>query len=60
MKNAFILKALFVLKIFKKDKFNVEIYEVTTWFTNNWNTHIARYLIKEEEPDNEIWSINRT
>ena len=58
MKNVFyfILKALFVLKIFKflsrlfghvgkrldeKDKVNFKIHDVTTWFTNNCNTHIA-------------------
>ena len=54
----FILKALFVLKIFKfchdvlvmqekrldqKNKFNFKIHDVTTWFTNNCNTHIATY-----------------
>ena len=61
MKNPFyfILKALFVLKIFKflsqifgqvkkridwEDKVNFKI--VTTWFTNNCNTYIAQYLIK--------------
>ena len=55
MKNAFyfILKALFVLKIFKflswlfghvgkrpdwKDEVNFKIYDVTTWLTNNYNT----------------------
>ena len=63
MKNAFylILKALFVLKIFKflfclfghgertaclKDKDNFKIYDTTTWLTNNYNTHIAQYLSK--------------
>ena len=57
MKNPFyfILKALFVLKIFKflsqifgqvkkridwEDKVNFKI--VTTWFTNNCNTYIAQ------------------
>ena len=49
-----ILKALFVLKIFKclsrifghaekrldsKDKVNFKIHDVTTWLTNNCNTH---------------------
>ena len=55
MKNAFyfILKVLFVLKIFKfkfkiskKAKFNFIIYDVINWKTNNCNTHIAKYLMK--------------
>ena len=52
---SFILKALFVLKIFKflfrlfghvkkrsdqKDKINFKIYNVTIWLTNNYNAHI--------------------
>ena len=52
----FILKALFFLKIFKvlsllfgkvekqldkKDNIKFRIYDVTTWLTNNYNTHIA-------------------
>ena len=56
VKNAiyFILKALFILKIFKKAcrknglirkvKLNFEIYDVTAWLTRNYNTHIAQYL----------------
>ena len=61
MKNAFyfILKALFVLKIFKflswlfghvgktawlENKVNFKIHDVTTWLTNNYNTHVAQYL----------------
>ena len=61
MKYAFyyILKGLFVLKIFKflswlfghgekrlyqKDKVNFKIYDVTAWLTNNYNTHIAQYI----------------
>ena len=63
MKNAFyfVLKTLFVLKIFKflswfaghvekrldkKDKANFKIYHITTWKANNYNTHIAQYLKK--------------
>ena len=57
----FTLKALFVLNIFKflswlfghvekrldsKDKVSLKIYDVSTWSTNNYNTHIAQYLIK--------------
>ena len=61
MKNAFyfILKALFVLKIFKflswlfghaektawlERQVNFEISDVTAWLTKNYNTHIAQYL----------------
>ena len=50
MKNAFyfILKSLFVLKIFEflfrlfmHFKVNFEIYDVTAWLTKNYKTHIA-------------------
>ena len=27
--------------------------------TNNFNTHIAQYVKKKTEPDNEIWSVYR-
>ena len=56
MKNTFyfVLKALFVLKIFnflkkrldQKDKVNFKIYDATTCLTNNYNTHIVQYLKK--------------
>ena len=63
MKNAFsfILKAIFVLKIFKflfwlfgyaektgliRKIVNCKIHGVKTWLTNNYNTHIAQYLTK--------------
>ena len=57
----FILKALFFLKIFdfcpdffgrmgkrldKKAKVNFKIYDVTTWITRNYNTHIDQHLKK--------------
>ena len=57
----FMLKALFVLEIFtflyrifgyvekwldKKVMFNFKIYDVTDWASNNYNTHIAKYLRK--------------
>ena len=29
------------------------------WQTNNYNTHIAQYLKKQSQLDNEIWSVNR-
>ena len=56
MKNAFyfILKDLFVLKIFKISswlfghdlirKVNFEIYDITAWLTKKYNSHIAQYL----------------
>ena len=50
LQNAFyfILKVLFVLKIFKflSSLFGQvrNIYDVKTWLTNNWNTHMAQYL----------------
>ena len=55
----FTLKAFFILKIFKflswlfghvskrrdyKDKVNFKFYNITSWLTNNYNTHIAQYL----------------
>ena len=30
----------------QKDKVNFKIFDVTTWLTNNYNTHIAQYLTK--------------
>ena len=57
MQNAyFTLKTLFVVKIFKflghvetrldwNDQVNFK-HEMTTWETNNCNTHIAKYLKK--------------
>ena len=76
MKNDyyFILKAIFVLKIFKflswlfdhyqktawlKDKVNFKIYDVITWWANNWNTYITQYLTKKRQQDKETWSNNR-
>ena len=57
----FTSKALLVLKIFKllsrlighiakrlykKDKINFKFYDVTTWLTNNRDTHITQYFEK--------------
>ena len=57
----FASKAVFVLEIFKllsrlfghvvkrldkKNKVNFKFYDVTSWLTNNWNTHIAQCLEK--------------
>ena len=57
----FTLKALFVLKIQKflswvfchaektiwlKTKVNFKTYDITTWWINNYNIHIAQYLMK--------------
>ena len=30
----------------EKDKINFKIYDVPTWLTNNYNTHIAQYFTK--------------
>ena len=43
----------------KKDKVTFKIHDVTTRLTNNYNTQIAQYLMKEKQLDYEIWSINR-
>ena len=75
MNNAlyFILKALFVLKIFKffpdvfdigkqlskKAKVYFKIYHVRNWEKINCNKHIARYLKNQRQPGYEIWSVNR-
>ena len=32
----------------QRDKVNFKIYDITTWLTNNYNTHIAQYLTKEK------------
>ena len=42
-----------------KDKVIFKIHDVTPWLPNNCNTHIAQYLTKQRQPDNETWSINR-
>ena len=42
-----------------EDKVNFKCYDVTTWFTNIYNTHMTQYLIKHMQPDIEIWSVNR-
>ena len=76
MKNVFyfILKALFILKIFKfssrlfglegerldkKAKVNFKIFNVTDWETNNYNTHFAQYLKKQRQSYDEILSVSR-
>ena len=33
----------------KKDKVNFKTYDVTAWFANNCNIHIAQYLEKERQ-----------
>ena len=43
----------------QKDKFNFEFYDVITWLTNNYSTHIVQYLTKLSQPSNEIWLDNR-
>ena len=68
------LKSFFVLEIFiffcclfgyvekrldKKVKLNSKIYDISDWTANNYNTHIAQYLKKQRQSDNQIWSDNR-
>ena len=43
----------------QNSKVNFKFYDVTVWLTNNSNTHIAQYLEKQRQSDNEIWSVNR-
>ena len=43
----------------KKGKIYFKIYDVTKWITSNYSTHIAKYLKKWRQSDNEIWSVNR-
>ena len=65
----FILRALFVFKTFKflsllfshlkkrldwKYYVDFKIYDVTTYLTDYYNTHIPQYFRKERLPDNEI------
>ena len=77
MKNAFyfILKALFVLKIFKFLSWLFGHAEKTAWleregqFQNSWRHNFVKkqlqylccpiYLTNSIQPDNETWSINR-
>ena len=74
MANAFyfILKPFFVLKIFRflswvfghvekaagLEIINFKIYDVTDRLTKNYNPYIAQYLTKQNQPDNEICSVN--
>ena len=37
-----------------KNKNKFKIYGVTTWETNNCNTHIVQYLEKQRQSDNGI------
>ena len=70
----FILKILCVLDIFKfwswvfgnvektaslKSRVSFKTYDVTAWSTNNYNTHIAEYLAKQSQIDNENWPVDR-
>ena len=42
-----------------KDKDNLEIYGVRDWERNNYGTHIAQYLKKRRQLDNEFLPVNR-
>ena len=36
-----------------KNKIIFKVYDVTTWLTNNCNTHFDEYLIKKKESGNK-------
>ena len=40
-------------------KVNFRIYDIINWKANNCNTHTVRYLKKQRQADNEIWSVNK-
>ena len=40
-------------RIDQKDNINFKLYDVTTWFTHNFNTHTVQYLTKQKQSDNE-------
>ena len=46
-------------RLIRKMKVKFGIYDVTAWEMNNCNTHIAQYLKKEKQSDDENRSINR-
>ena len=46
-------------RFYHKCKVDFKLYDVTTWWTNNYNTHFAKYLINWRQADNEIWLVNR-
>ena len=41
-----------------RKKINFIIYDYTTLLTNNYNTHLVKYLTKKRGPGSEIWSKN--
>ena len=41
-----------------KGKVNFEFHDVINWLASNYNTHIAKYLAKQRQLDNETWSFN--
>ena len=43
----------------RKNKVQLKISDVTTWLTNNYNTHIAQYFTNYRKLDDEIWSVSR-
>ena len=47
-------------QLVKKVKANFKVYDGGNWETNNYNAHIALYLEKSLQLDNEIWSVNGT
>ena len=46
--------------LIRKIRLISKFMDVTAWLTKNYNTHIPQYLTNLREPDNEIWSVNKT
>ena len=46
-------------QLHKKAMVNFKIYDVTDWTARNYKAHIAQYLMKERQADNEMWSVNK-
>ena len=47
-------------RVDQKDKVNFKFYDVTAWLKNTCSAHIAQYLEKKRQSDNESWSVNRS
>ena len=44
-------------RLYLKDMVDFKIYDVATRKTSNCIIHIAQYLKKHRQSDNEIWSV---
>ena len=43
----------------QKASVNFKIYDIRNWKANNYNTHIAQYIKKLRQSDNENWLVNK-